>query len=434
MAAVAVLPGAHAIESELTHAIIVPQKGTTTPAAIVRATQDPFWTQNLTQFLRGRLTQTEFDPAALLSGLTMLGVDETRLSSPVLVPAPSTSSATKPGDVPPPATSSRPVLRNSVCMASHAVNDEKKALLVTVPLTAKNARRTAVLFAWLTNAKPKRPVFVCATAADTRGASMQSVEELLTKARERRLETGFNGFAGFAEHIDWAGDPAQVYVNFAGLQSITMNVTDNYIQWQETQPAKTNAFGALTAVKTELLKLPLAFKTDRFTPYTATQFSAVRCKKDWSALLKSSCTGTVAYVSRSKVALTEAGEATYGAAQRVIRELNKQSRKGSRRDLTISFPENFSFAPVAQKDDFPLITSWKTIFAGFPDARVSSRFVESSAAVTAGVGVPAIALGLSEDAEETSVADLESREAAVLQLIEERTDGAPATPMSPGRH
>ncbi len=412
----AVMP-AGAVESELAQAVSVPEPSAA--AADDVALPDAFWLENLTTFLRGRGTETtRFDPAALLSGLAALGVPSSQLSA---VPAANAKSSQSPAD--------RPVLKLNVCMNSHPLTDERKALLITVPLTPNAARRTALLFSWLRSTPPKTPVVLCASAADAPGASHRAVEEILTQARERRLDSGFNGFAGFWGHVDWSGNPARAYVNFAGLQAVTLSVTDRYIQWQDTQTQKTNAFMAVAAVKTALLELPLAFKTDRMSPYTATEFSAVRCRRDWASLLTSECTVTSVYASRSKVALTEAGEATYGAAQKTIQRLNAEDKKGARRSLSVSFPENYSFSPASQKSDSPLVTAWKSRFAEISDARLSSRFAVTPAVVSAAAGLPALALGACGEAStKRSVAAQAVQEKAVLGLLNDLTSDQATVP------
>ncbi len=408
---------AGAVESELAHAVTVPSASGTPEAGVTLP--DAFWRENLTTFLRGRLADgARFDPAALLSGLATLGVSPEQLSA-----APSQEVAKTAGKP------QRPVLTLSVCMNSHPLTDERKALLVTVPLTAATARRTALLFGWMKATPPQTPVILCACAADAPGASHRATDEILTKARERRLATGFNGFAGFSGHLDWSGDPARAYVNFAGLQAVTLSVADRHLQWQDTQAQKTNAFLAITAVKTALLDLPLAFKTNRMTPYVATEFSPVRCRRDWAALLTSECTVTAVYSSRSKVALTEAGEATYAAAQKTVKLLNDEDKKGARRSLSVSFPENYSFAPAAQKGGSALLAAWQARFAGLPEARLSSRFAVTPAVVSAAAGLPALALGAAGEASaERTAAALAMEEKAVLGLLNDLTSAQATVP------
>ncbi len=408
---------ADAVESELAHAVSVPHPSAADAADV--ALPDAFWLENLTTFLRGRVAESaRFDPASLLSGLTTLGVSPAQLSA-----APTENAKTNPN------SASRPVLKLNVCMNSHPLTDERKALLVTVPLAAASARRAALLFSWLKSTPPATPVVLCASAADAPGASHRAVEEILTRARERRLDSGFNGFAGFWGHVDWSGNPSRAYVNFAGLQAVTLSVADRYIQWQDTQTRKTNAFMAVAAVKTALLALPLTFKTDRMSPYTATEFSTVRCRGDWASLLTSECSVTAVYSSRSKVALTEAGEATYGAAQKTIKRLNDEDKKGARRSLTVSFPENYSFSPAAQQGDLPLVTAWEKRFAGLSNARLSSRFAVTPAVVSAAAGLPALALGASGEAStELSAATQAVQEKAVLGLLNDVTSTQATVP------
>ena len=203
-------------------------------------------------------------------------------------------------------------------------------------------------------------------------------------------------------------------MNFAGLTAVTAAIADRYIKWQDTSRGKNNAYAAADAVQKAWRDLPTTFQINRAAPYVSVAFSPVVCRKDWASLLTSACTLRAAFSSRAKAALTETAEAAYEAAQTTVERMNGESRTGARRDLTVSFPENYSWPPATQTTSV-LRSAWEKTFAGTSNAVLSSRFVVSPAAVSANAGLTAFTLGTADDALLPNDADDEK---ALLTLIE----------------
>ena len=397
---------AGAVESDLGAALAVPTG--VAPTAVSNFQPDAFFTDNLTRLLQGHFSgKTGFNAETLAGALTTLGIEARRLTASQPVPPAGTSEKGNPTE------SVRPVLTQSVCLRTHEAAGAK-ALLITIPAKSEWARRTALLWDWVRRTPTVRPVWVCSISADAPDAGYRAAEEILKNAREQRLTTGFNGFSGFSGHLALEGRPTRGFVNFAGLTAVTAAVADRYIKWQDTSREKTNAYAAADAVQKAWRDLPTTFQINRAAPYVGVAFSPVVCRKDWAALLTSACTFRAAFTSRAKASLTETAEAAYEAAQTTVGRMNGESRTGARRDLTVSFPENYSWPPATQTTSV-LRAAWEKTFAGNPDAVLSSRFVVSPAAVSANAGLTAFTLGTKDDAPSPNDG---TDEKALLTLVE----------------
>lgn len=380
---------AGAVESGLGAALAVPAAGV--PAAVSDFQPDAFFTENLTRLLEGHFSgKSGFNADTLTGTLATVGVDARRLTAPRPISPPGAPEKGRP------TASVRPVLTQSVCFRSHEKSDGP-TLLITIPAKARQARRTALLWDWVRRAQTARPVWVCSTAADASDAGYRAVDEILRNAREPHSAAGFTGISGFSGHLALQGRLTHGFVNVAGLTSVTAAVTDRYIKWQDTSREKTNAYTAADAVQKAWRDLPTTFRINRAAPYVGVTFSPVVCRKDWASLLTSACTFRAAFTSRAKASLTETAEAAYETAQTVMGRLNGESRTGARRDLTVSFPENYSWPPATQTTS-DLRAAWENVFAGQSGAVLSSRFVVSPAAVSANAGLESFTLGTEDDA------------------------------------
>lgn len=406
--ALALVP-AEAVESGLGAALVIPSADTPTEAASFQP--DAFFTANLTRLLEGRFAKkNNFSSENLSGALTSLGLESRRLSAPR--PMPPAGTPEKGMSV----VSVRPVLTQSVCFLTHEKTDAK-ALLITLPAEPRLARRLALLWDWARYAKNTVPLWICATAADAPDAGFRAIDEILRRAREQHPDTGFKDFPGFSGHLALQGRLTRGFVNFAGMTSVTVAVADRYIQWQDTNREKTNAYAAAAAVEKTWTDLPTAFQMNRNSPYVGVTFSPVVCRKNWASLLSSACAFRAAFTSRAKASLNETAEAAYEAAQTTVQQLNGESRTGARRDLSVSFPENYSWAPATQTTS-DLRIAWENAFALLPGAALSSRFAASPAAVSAQAGLPAFSLGTPDD---PATPDTPSEEKALIAMIETLT-------------
>lgn len=407
LCALVLLP-AEAVESGLGAALAIPSAAMPTETSDFQP--DAFFTANLTRLLEGRFSKkSDFSAEGLSGSLASLGLESRRFSAPRPVPSAGTPEK---GTA---AVSVRPVLTQSVCFRTHEKTDAK-ALLITLPAEPQWARRTALLWDWARSAKNAVPLWLCMTAADAPDAGFRAVDEILRKAREQRPDTGFKDFPGFSGHLALQGGLTQGFVNFAGMTSVTVAVTDRYIQWRDTHREKNNAYAAAVAVEKAWTALPTTFQVNRSAPYVGVAFSPIVCRKDWASLLTSACTFRAAFASRAKASLTETAEAAYEAAQTTVHQLNGESRTGARRDLSVSFPENYSWPPAVQTTS-DLRSAWENAFAAQPGAVLSSRFAASPAAVSAQTGITAFTLGASDD----SAPDTPAEENALITMIEKLT-------------
>lgn len=256
-------------------------------------------------------------------------------------------------------------LKHSVCVVLQTKKKQAKTpkpILITSDLS--DVKTTAAAFGLAKlfedfRIEAQTPLWICA-----RSDNPASSGELAGKAH-------------FASNILLSGASPNAFINYLGQVSTRLLFRER--AWEWIRDDSNRAQKVADQVIERLSNTKSRWDTDKTSPWSQTQLTAVQCKKSFISSVRNTCWFDVTVTSRSQVVLSERTEELLNLALNETRKANKSlgSPKG-RPAVTLSLPKNSHIKPVAgDPEKLRALIAWRASLTQTPNRAgyLSGRFI-----------------------------------------------------------